>query len=314
VLPLQLQLSAPGNPAILGTYKANTDRNGVAFFNNLPAGIFDVHVKGPHSLQSARAAIGMQSGGSVDLDMKAQVEGDVDGDNCVTPMDLQIVQGMLGTASDMPGFQPAADLNGDGSVTMADLSLLRSGFDMCGDISADNRFRIMSANAGPSLSEVLSPWLNPAALQHTLTISAVPSAGRAKPGDIFSVAVQAQAGSQPVDGAAFVLQYDPQRLAPVDASGNPARNAEPGLLLPAVMGSWIDAKSGTVGYSSGMVQGDAPTGAFTVATLRFKVLPNAQTGPTAFSFMELPSRYMQITNGGENLLSKSTGASITIGR
>ena len=86
-LPLTLLLSAPGNPTIIGTYKATTDRNGVAFFNNLPAGIFDLHVKGTHSLQSARAAIGLQSGSTVALDMRTQLEGDVNGDNCVTPDD-----------------------------------------------------------------------------------------------------------------------------------------------------------------------------------------------------------------------------------
>jgi hypothetical protein len=60
------------------------------------------------------------------------------------------------------------------------------------------------------------------------------------------------------------------------------------------------------------VQGDPPTGVFTLATLRFRILPGAQRGVTVLDFLPLPSRYMQITNGGENLLSRATGASITI--
>ena len=59
--PLTLLLSNPGNPAIIGTYSGATDRNGVAIYNNLPAGTYDVHVKGARNLQSARASIALTS-------------------------------------------------------------------------------------------------------------------------------------------------------------------------------------------------------------------------------------------------------------
>ena len=34
---LTLLFSAPGDPTIIGTYAAKTDRNGVAIYQNLPA-------------------------------------------------------------------------------------------------------------------------------------------------------------------------------------------------------------------------------------------------------------------------------------
>lgn len=311
VLPLTLQLSVPGNPSVVTTFRGTTDRNGVAFFNALPVGVYDVHVKGPHSLQSARASVNLTPG-TLDLDMKAQVEGDANGDNCVTPDDLSIVQSLLGVAKGAPGFDPAADLNGDGTVTMADLSLLRSGFDQCGDISVDANFQILSTNAAPMLADTLAPWLNAPALPHDLSLASVPRSGHAKPGDVVTVDVVVQAGAQAIDGAAFVLHYDPQRFAPVDSGGKANDKVEPGLLLPAVMGDWIDTKSGTVGYSGGMVQGTPPNGRITVARARFRVLPGASAGVTTFSFEAVGSSFMQITNGGENLLGLTLPGSITI--
>ena len=119
-----------------------------------------------------------------------------------------------------------------------------------------------------------------------------------------------QAGSQPVDGASFVLHYDPLRLKPVDASGNPVSNIVPGLLLPSVTGDWIDPKGGAIGYSAGMVQGDPPSGRFTLATIMFKASEVA--GQAAITFEQIPSPSMQVTNGGENLLSNAVSTGVLI--
>ena len=313
VQPLTLALSDPANPAhIYGTYKGTTDRNGVVFYQNLPSGTFNVHVKGAHTLQSARAAIGLASGTTTEVDMKTQVEGDVDGDNCVTIDDLSAVQAMLGSDKGTPGFDARADLTGDGAVTMADISLLRSGFDRCGDISADNEFRALSTSEGPTLAEALAPWANPSALQHNLSLSLAPTAQNVKVGDVVGVSVVASTGSQAIDGASFVVRYDPQRFVPVDSTGNPAVGAEPGYTLPAVMGNWIDAKGGAIGYSAGIVQGEPVAGRILVATLRFRALPGVGAGPALFSFASAPSSSVQLTNGAENLLEKAEDLTISV--
>jgi hypothetical protein len=310
--PLTLLLSAPGDPAILGRYEGTTDRNGVALYSNLPPGKFDVHVKGPHSLQSARAAIGLADNATADIDMKVQIEGDVDGDNCVTIDDFSLVQGFLGTNKDMAGFDPKSDLNGDGVVTMADISLLRSGFERCGDVSADAEFRTMSSNSSPTLSEALIPWTNPSSQQHTLSLSMTSSAATVNVGQIVRLDVVAQAGGQPVDGAAFVINYDAHRFAPVDSSGNPAFGMEPGVALPAVMGNWIDTAGGSVGYATGILQGQPPTGRIVLGSLRFRALPSVGTGPALFAFAPAPSPVMQLTNGGENLLARGNDLTISV--
>lgn len=310
--PLTLRLANPADAKVLGTYKGTTDRNGVAFYQNLPAGTYNVHVKGPHSLQAARANIVLQAGTTINVDMKVQVEGDLDGDNCVTVNDMAVVQSMLGTHKEIPGFNPSADLNNDGIVTMADISLLRSGFDLCGDVSADNEFRAMSTNLAPPLSQTLAPWLNPSAMQHTLSYALSPSSPSVRVGETVKVDVMAEAGTQPIDGASFLLRYDPQRFALVDGSGNPATRIEPGYLLPAVMGNWVDASGGAIGYSAGMLQGSTPSGRIVVASVRLRALPGVGSGPALISFAPLPSPYVQLTNGGENLLAKASDLTLTV--
>jgi hypothetical protein len=300
--PLTLHLSDVQTSARLLTVEGRTNEGGVALFEQLPPGTYHVHVKGPHSLQSALPNIELKDGQEASLDMKAQIEGDVDGDNCVTVDDFALVQAMLGAHAGIPGFDPSADLDADGIVTMNDISLLRSGFDMCGDVPADGGFSAMSVPGNVPMSEYLSPWTNPERLRRDLAMKLVASNSTTRVGNIVEVRVVAQAGSQPVDGASFVLRYDPNRLALVDAVGNEADGAEPGLALPAVMGNWIDRAGGALGYSAGTLQGNAPQGDFTVATLRFRALPSG-TGPVQMSLESAQSGLVQLTYGGRNLLA-----------
>src|SRR5207244_5243918 len=93
-----------------------------------------------------------------------------------------------------------------------------------------------------------------------------------KVGSTFKVDVVAQAGAQPIDGASFILKYDVQRFALVDEAGNSAIGMEPGYVLPAVMGNWIDGRNGAMGFSTGILQGSAQAGRIVLASIRFRVL------------------------------------------
>ncbi len=307
--PLTLLLSVPGNPTIVGMYAGSTDRNGVAIFSGLPEGTYDVHVKGLHTLQSARASVELLPNQSVDVDMKAQVEGDLNGDNCVSVDDFAIVQAMVGTNRDTPGWNPAADLNNDGQVSATDVSLLRSGFDKCGDISADNEFHTLSTDPAPTFEQQLAPWLDPDSMRHDLSLGLSASETSVRLGDIVEVEVYAEAGSQAIDGGSFILYYDPILLSPVDSKGNPTTNMEPGFALPSVLGNWIDGQVGAIGYSASMLQGTAPDGRVPLATIRFRAV---QTGSVELHFAPLSLGYMQLTNGGTNLLAQTSGLSLTL--
>jgi hypothetical protein len=304
--PIALHLSNVETSERLLTVEGKTNEDGVALFEVLPPGRYNVHVKGPHSLQSAVGNIELVGGTVISLDMKAQIEGDVDGDNCVTVDDFARVQAMLGAHIGIEGFDAAADLDGDGIVTMQDISLLRSGFDMCGDVPVGGGVQAMSEPGSRSLGDYLAPWTNPDALRRNLQMRLVATTRSVRVGETLDVRVTALTGNQPVDGASFVLRYDPRLLRPVDLAGNDALGAEPGLALPAVMGNWIDAEGGAIGYSAGILQGTPPQGEITIATLRFRVLGGS--GAQAHLALDsAPSGLTQITNGGINLLADVRG-------
>jgi hypothetical protein len=306
--PLTLRLSRPVDAVVVATFEGSTDRNGVVIFQNLPSGTYNVHVKGAHSLQTARAAVALEPNRTSEVDMKTQVEGDVNGDNCVTVDDFQIVQTMVGAHSGIAGFDARADLNGDSVVSAADVSLLRSGFDQCGDVSADSQLSALSTGLAPPLSQALAPWSNPGAHRRDLTMVVTTSSAAVKVGDIVEVNVMANAGQQRVDGASFVLNYNPSILAPVDSEGNAAAGAIPGVALPAVYTNWIDPK-GALGYSAGMLQGEAPQGTFALATVRFRAL---QPGSSVLDFATGPSPYVQLTFGATDLLASATGIALNV--
>jgi hypothetical protein len=139
----------------------------------------------------------------------------------------------------------------------------------------------------------------------------VASMSTTRVGEVVEVRVVAQVGSQPVDGASFVLRYDSKQFALVDAAGSEAEGAEPGLALPAVMGNWTDRNGGAIGYSAGTLQGTTPQGEFTVATLRFRALPGG-TGPVQLTLEPAQSGLAQLTYGGRNLLANVGNLSLNI--
>jgi hypothetical protein len=305
---LTLHLSEVSTHVRLFSVTGRTDREGLARFAGLPVGRYNVHVKGDGALQSARANIELAAGAVVTLDMGPQLEGDLDSDNCVTVDDFVRVQTMLGAHRETPGFDPAADLNGDSWVTMEDVSLLRSGFDTCGDVSVDHEFSAMSV--GVPLRQFLAPWSNPASLRRDLALEIVSSSGNVRAGSIVEVQVVARTGAQQIDGAQFVMRYDPHRLQPVDWEGRAATGADPGLTLPAVLGNWIDTTGGAIGYASGVLHGSTPSGSITVASVRLKVL--AGTGPTRLAFDPGAGKQVLLTNGGQNLVGRTSDLTLSV--
>ena len=73
----------------------------------------------------ARLAGGQESALGPAVESRTTRTGDVDGDDVVTPADVDTVRGVLGTEYGAPDFDARADLNGDDRVTYGDLGIVR---------------------------------------------------------------------------------------------------------------------------------------------------------------------------------------------
>jgi hypothetical protein len=101
----------------------------VVYETNIPAGIYDVAVRGTHWLQRVVRAVSLP-GAVVDVEL---VNGDIDGDNEVTLFDFGALVQAFGS---MPGdahWNPNADLDGDGEVSLFDFGVLVKCFGEVGE-------------------------------------------------------------------------------------------------------------------------------------------------------------------------------------
>jgi hypothetical protein len=56
-------------------------------------------------------------------DLSVPVRGDVDGDGAITEADLNAIRDAFNTTQGDPQFNPSMDLNGDGTIGLADLRI-----------------------------------------------------------------------------------------------------------------------------------------------------------------------------------------------
>jgi hypothetical protein len=111
----------------------------------------------------------------------------------------------------------------------------------------------------------------------TAELGLVPSSNDIRPGDVFTVTVEVQAGINEVNGAEVHLDFDPTLLAVTDLI--------PGTTLPVPVGAnplTFDNNTGTVGYSAGLF-GTTVAGTFDLLTIEFEAL---SAGSSPLDFVE----------------------------
>lgn len=99
---------------------------------SVPAGNYDVYLKGSHWLRKKVAGLAFTATGRSGVNATL-INGDSDGDNEVGSGDLSAVSTAFLTADGDPGYTDAADLDGDGEVGSSDLSILSANFLLSGD-------------------------------------------------------------------------------------------------------------------------------------------------------------------------------------
>jgi len=143
-----------------------------------------------------------------------------------------------------------------------------------------HRVRLEYYEAGGSAAVRLS-W-GPAT--QVVTIAVIPASKAATVGEIFTLDIKLNTGSQPVDSVDSYLSFDRNYLRVVDVNGNETNSIIPGTTLPVVLQNSADNSQGRITYSAGkQLGGVSPSGDFVLATIRFKAI--AVTGGTNITFL-----------------------------
>jgi len=111
---------------------AISSSNGAFAVTGIPPGSYDVEVKHGQSLSRRAAGLVFHADTSISRDFGALLAGDVNDDNSVTITDFAVLSAGFGLAHGQSGFDPRADLDGNGVVDVLDFALLSSNFGRSG--------------------------------------------------------------------------------------------------------------------------------------------------------------------------------------
>jgi len=297
---LVITLYSCGGTSPVWQLHSDTDASGYFTVTGIPQGCYDVKVKNLHTLRNKKANVVIVYGVNT-IDFGTLREGDANDDNAVDITDFSILRTAFGKSQGQPGYDARADFNQDGQIDIADFSLLRTNFGQVGDISV--------SSIEPSARSVLD-LTKYEIYTGTVTIAIDPASKAASVGEVFTLDIKIQAGSQPVDGAAAYIDFNPTYLVVVDASGNPATEIIPGSTLATIMQNNVDNNQGKIDYAAGLLVGATPSGGFTLATIRFKA--KAETAGTPLVFVSTPPRKTNVVYQGNSVLGSLVNGNVTI--
>jgi len=291
-VPLTLALHPPGGGEHTYVFTPTTDSSGTFSVSGITPGSYEATVKNIHTLGN-RKAVTLISGANA-ISFGTLLEGDANDDNCINITDFSLLRTAFATCEGDGKFDPRTDFNEDGCVNISDFSLLRTNFGLCGDIDV--------TAAGP---------LEIAAGAGTVSISLVPISKTVAVGQVFTLAIQLQAGSQPVDGAEAHLDFDPAYLRVVNADGVEVNEITAVTTsLDTVLQNSADNSQGTIDYGAGVLVGEPPTGTITLASIRLKAI--TETVGTALPFVFTALRKTDVVFEGGSVLGDHIDGDVAI--
>jgi len=254
--------------------------------------VYTATVKNFHTLQNKKI-VTLTSGPNT-VSFGKLLEGDASNDNCVNIIDFSLLRTAFATCEGDEKFDPRADFNEDDCVNISDFSLLRTNFGLCGDIEV-----------------TLASPLKIGAGAGSVSIGLVPSSKTVAVGQAFTLAIQLEAGSQPVDGAEAHLDFDPTYLRVVNANGVEADEITPiTTTLDTVLQNAADNSQGTIDYAAGVLTGEPPTGTITLASIRLKAI--TETVGTELPFVFTASRKTGVVFEGGSVLGDHIDGNVAV--
>ncbi|GAB4556577.1 MAG: hypothetical protein Kow0047_00170 [Anaerolineae bacterium] len=286
-LTVKLYPSSGGTTVVPIVETTSIDASGTFTVTGLDPDIYDVYVKGSHSLTNYRTGIDLTAGPQT-VDFGTLLEGDANDDDYVLGADFSILATSYGRCVGDPGFDPRADFNGSDCVDGADFALLASNYGQHGPV-------LISGGAGP--------------LAGPVTLSIDPLRAMIAPDAVVPVSIVVRAGSQPIDVVDVVFQFDPATVQIVDSSGQPVNQLMPTGVLPTLLLNAVDNAAGAVSFSAGRdLDGSAPDGDLVLGTFFVKNVATAL--PTSAQLVLGP--LTGVYYGGQSVLGEAMDGQIYI--
>jgi len=277
------------------SYSVSTDLYGDFSLPGLTPGTYSIRVKNHHTLSNLKSGVTLVTGANA-VDLGELQEGDADDNNCVNITDFSVL------ASNFLGYDARADFNEDGLVNITDFSLLATNFGECGDVPVTAPSKYGEGAHSGALT----------AAEGTVQVSIEPQSSEAEEDEVFSVAIQVAAGSQPVDGVEVHVDFDPQYLQVVDDEGNPSAAIEDNQVLDWVLLNHADNVGGEIDFAAGTLPPELPDGTFSVATVRFKALQATDESGTAVAYVTRNGNPTNVTYQGSSVLAGTSDGLVTV--
>ena len=131
IIDVEVTLCSAGEN--IAEYTTTSDENGFFSVETL-SGVFDVRIKGTHTLANVVPGIVIPSGStSSDVYSGDLLEGDANNDNVIISSDFFILRDAYNSALGDPNYDAGADFNQDDLVTSIDFFMLRDNYNVAGE-------------------------------------------------------------------------------------------------------------------------------------------------------------------------------------
>lgn len=328
-IPLTVTLHWPGVSTPLLSQVATGSSDGVITLTHLNPGLYDIRLKGRHSLWLRRNSVPLL--GSTNAITVGMIrEGDTDGDEAVTILDVSRISANYGRRQDTPGFDPQADLNDDTAVDILDVSLVSSNYGRSGDVQAlsgheagawgeawekepanapsdDEADRLVTQpTLPPVLPAVPEPQTTPLPLSIVPQANAVlrfsPTSRVVAVNGAFNMDVYLDLSGNIADSVALYINFNAALLSVVSVSNSG--------VFPTVVNNTFDNTAGTIDFAATKLGGTVSGNGVKVATISFRA--KSTSGTTVLTFNNSGSRITRVAYSGASLPLTLNQATIQI--
>jgi hypothetical protein len=262
-----ITLFQPGTTTEVGRFAVTTDADGrfCGTATGVPAGVYDVRVKGANTLSNQRADVDLRT--ATEINFGTLQVGDSTGNDAISGADVSYMIPAFFLRSGDTGFRPYADTNRDDEITGADVSALIPNFLQTGPVVVTGA---VAAQTAPMR----------AAAATTPRIALTPALQQIRVGEVAALDIQLHLDSLTADTVDLQIQVDPKALEVVDSAGQPITKIELNrTAFPDVSYNAIDSTTGTIRLSASRVRAGATSGSLTIATLYVRAKQPFTTTP-----------------------------------